>query len=70
MKPLRRFVMVPRRALDIPLTKYDMYDKKGDCKLPKITPKKYLNRSRYDPATEDKKPRRNTERVAINKDTE
>lgn len=40
-----------------PLTKTDMYDKKGKCILPKgALPKKYC-RSKYDPATEDKKHR-------------
>jgi hypothetical protein len=32
-----------------PLTKADMYDKDGKCILPKITLKKYINRSKYSP---------------------
>ena len=31
------------------LTKSDMYDKDGKCTLPKITLKKYINRSKYSP---------------------
>jgi hypothetical protein len=30
-----------------PLTKADMYDKDGNCLLPKVTPKKYISRSKY-----------------------
>ena len=31
------------------MTKADMYDKDGKCILPKITPKKFINRSKYSP---------------------
>ena len=41
-----------------PLTRKDMYDKDGECILPYGgLPKRYKNRSKYDPNTEDKKHR-------------
>lgn len=42
----------------ITLTRKDMYNSKGECILPKgMFPKKYINRSKYIPAEEDKKHR-------------
>ena len=41
-----------------PLTRRDMYDKDGKCILLKEFPKRYKNRNKYDPATEDKKHRK------------
>jgi hypothetical protein len=38
-----------------PLTKKEMYDKDGNCILPKYQPKKYKNRNKYIPSEEDKK---------------
>lgn len=41
-----------------PLTKKDMYDKDGNCILPKgALPRKYQNRSKYDPTIEREKHR-------------
>ena len=46
MKPIRQF-KPHSKSTNVPLTRKDMYNEKGDCILPKITPKKFLNRSKY-----------------------
>jgi hypothetical protein len=46
MKPLRKFIP-HAKSNNKPLTRKDMYNEKGECILPIITPKKWQDRSKY-----------------------